>query len=205
MLTKNMKVDNKMTKKKINQEMYQNAAKNPLIANSETVNKTVSKRGIKKVGRPYVSEELLMVVIDRMCEGESLNQICKDEKMPSRGTVLNYALLKRDAKEEWVQKFSQAYEIAKMVRAESWADEMTELADQTVPVSEEIQKTKLQIETRKWLVGKLLNQFGDKSRHEITGADGGALKTENSVVFYLPSNGRNDKSLEDQNQNQIEE
>lgn len=183
------------TKKEINQAMYQEAARNPLVANQSTVKKTLKKEA-GKAGRPKVSEELLMAVIERMCEGESLNQICKDPKMPSRGTVLNYALLKRDAEEGWVQRFAQAYEIAKQIRAESWADEMMELADQTVPASEEIQKSKLQIETRKWLVGKLLNQYSEKSRHEISGPDGGPVKSENSVVFYLPDNGRKDKSLE---------
>lgn len=190
------------TKKEQRQKAYQDAAKNPLVASSKnTPSKRRSVKTQKKTktpGRPHVSEELLMTVIERMCEGESLNQICKDTDMPSRGTVLNYALLKREAEEEWVQRFAQAYEIAKQIRAETWADEMMELADQTVPASEEIQKSKLQIETRKWLVGKLLNQYSEKSRHEITGKDGGPVQSEQSVVFYLPDNGRKDKSLENQ-------
>lgn len=198
MSTKNTKATK--SKRKINQEMYQEAAKNPLVANAESTpaarRSTKTQKRKPGAGRPHVSEELLMQVIERMCEGESLNQICKDTSMPSKGTVLNYAMMIRDPEEKWVQNFAKAYQLAKQIRAESWADEMIEIAKQTVPVSEEIQKSKLEIETMKWLTSKLLNQYSDKSRHEITGADGGPVKSENSVVFYLPDNGRKDKSLE---------
>lgn len=193
----------KETKKEKLSKMYQDAAKNPLVANANGTpaarRSTKTQKRKPGAGRPHVSEELLMQVIDRMCEGESLNQICKDQSMPSKGTVLNYAMMNREADQEWVQNFSKAYEIAKMVRAESWADEMMELADTTIPSSEEIQKTRLQVDTRKWLVGKLLNQYSEKSRHEITGKDGGPVQSEQSVMFYLPDNGRNDKSLENNN------
>jgi len=179
-----------MTVQKTTKQLQDAAKKKHLKA--DTRSKTTKRSG---AGRPkIVTEELLGKVIERMCEGESLINICRDPSMPSRGTVLNYAMMRRDAKEDWVQRFSAAYEIAKQIRAESYAEEIVDIADSSS--AEETGKARLQIDARKWLASKLINQYSDRSKHEITGAEGGAIKTESSVVFYLPENNRNDKSLE---------
>ena len=155
----------------------------------------IPKNGVR--GRMPISEELLMAVIERMCEGESLRQICQDPAMPSVGTVLNYAMLRKGVGEEWVERFAAAYTIAKQIRAEAWADELIGIADSTAAIAEDVSRNKLRVDTRKWLLSKLLSgQYGDKSKHEITGADGGTLKTESHVTVYLPDNHRSYEAIE---------
>ena len=111
--------------------------------------------------------------------------------MPSVGTVLNYAMLRKGDGEKWVDRFAAAYQIAKQIRAEAWADELVGIADSTLACSDDVSRNKLRVDTRKWLLSKLLsNQYGEKAKHEITGANGGPVKTENTVLVYLPDNNR---------------
>jgi hypothetical protein len=156
-------------------------------------NRPAAGGGIKKKpgkGRNPISEELLMAVIERMCGGESLRQICQDPKMPSVGTVLNYAMLRKGVGQEWVERFAEAYRIAKQIRAEAWADELVGIADGTAPISEDVQRNKLRIDTRKWLLSKLMKEYSEKQAHEISGPDGGPVKSESQVMLYLPDNKR---------------
>ena len=42
--------------------------------------------------------------------------------------------------------------------------------------NEDIQRARLQIDTRKWVAGKLRpKKYGDLLKHELTGANGGAI------------------------------
>jgi hypothetical protein len=94
---------------------------------------------------------------------------------------------------------AKRYARACEVRAEILEAEMIDIADDSkgdtkvinrggedveVVDNEVIQRSKLKVETRKWLIGKLKpKKYGDKTTTELTGADGKDLIP--TVVFKL--------------------
>lgn len=60
-----------------------------------------------------------------------------------------------------------------------------------------IQRDRLRVDTRKWLISKLHpKKYGEKISQELTGKDGKDLNIIPTVII-LPSNNRNDESLKD--------
>lgn len=134
-----------------------------------TKKKATSKT--KPVGRPSkFTKEVQDEILDRIADGESVNQIGRDPKMPDASNIRRY--IARDS------EFRTKYEKAKMDMAEMMADEMLEIADDgrndfilrevrgeevEVPNTEHIQRSRLRIDTRKWLMSKLMpKKYGDK-------------------------------------------
>jgi hypothetical protein len=126
------------------------------------------------------TKELAEKICLRICEGESLKQICKDKDMPSRSTVHKW-LLEDDKKE-----FSDKYEFSCNVRTENMFDELQEIADDStndymekesddgstyeVLNSENIQRSRLRVDVRKWYLSKVLpKKYGDKIDHTSGG------------------------------------
>jgi hypothetical protein len=122
------------------------------------------------------SPELAAEVCRRMSAGESLRQLCRDPQMPCTTTVLKWA---RDMPE-----FREQYAHAREDLLAHWAQEITEIADDgsidwieretksgrmlTVPDQEHINRSRLRIDARKWLLSKLApRKYGDKL--ELTG------------------------------------
>jgi hypothetical protein len=108
-----------------------------------------------------------------LAAGESLNAICKDEDMPSKAAVLLWVSENRSG-------FSDQYARAREVGYEKMADELLEIADDgtndfierskengdtyTVVDQEHIARSRLRVETRKWLLSKMLPKvYGDKT------------------------------------------
>lgn len=91
--------------------------------------------------------------------------------MPSRVTVWN-----------WTQNneaFLNAYREARKGQAEAWSDDMVDISDNEGDAN----RDKLRIQTRQWLMARLHSQkWGDKVTQEITGADGGPIKTEDTSL-----------------------
>lgn len=83
--------------------------------------------------------------------GESLRSIVSDEGMPTRSTV-----------HKWLAEnklFSDQYARAKDNQADTLADEIMFIADN----AEDVQKARLQVDTRKWIASKLKpKKYGDK-------------------------------------------
>lgn len=145
----------------------------------------------KKKGRPSLyTEELGEKICARLADGESLNSICKDDGMPSERTVRTWAL---DKNHPFSPKYAQAREIGYL----KMADELLDIADDgtndwmvreredgssTELVNHEhIQRSKLRVDTRKWLLSKMLPKvFGDKVSTEVTGKDGKDLIPEST-------------------------
>src|SRR5690606_7206910 len=142
-------------------------------------------------GRPSLyTEELAEKICARLADGESLNSICKDDGMPSERTVRTWAL---DKNHPFSPKYAQAREIGYL----KMADELLDIADDgtndwmvreredgssTELVNHEhIQRSKLRVDTRKWLLSKMLPKvFGDKVSTEVTGKDGKDLIPEST-------------------------
>lgn len=118
--------------------------------------------------------------------GQTLLEICRDEHMPDRTTVWDW----REAHPE----FANAYTRAQAARAELWADEIVTISDDatndwmdretrdgTIRVidHEHVMRSRLRVDTRKWIVSKLLPKFRDKPMAEDSGTDN-TLKIVNS-------------------------
>lgn len=113
------------------------------------------------------SDELFNSICDRLSEGESLRKICEDVTMPSKSNVLKWI---RDSK-----KLQDQYARAKQESSDAWAEEMIDLIKDTEKDSNAIQKTRLQIDTMKWLMSKQKpKKYGDKL--DLT-SDGKVLPT----------------------------
>lgn len=123
-------------------------------------------------GRPTLyTRELADEICRRLSEGETLTSICSGPDMPSKAAVLLWVREDRDG-------FSDRYAHARDLQLDGIADEMLDLADDarndwmerqsgdgtiTVVDHEHVTRTKLRIETRKWLLVKLKPQrYGEK-------------------------------------------
>lgn len=122
-------------------------------------------------------------ICERIAEGESLRAICRDDSMPSIATVFR-----------WLAgnpSFSEQYAHAREEQAETLADEIVSIADETAVVANQdgedvslaldptaVARNRLRVEARKWVASKLKpKKYGDKLTQEHTGAGGGAIQT----------------------------
>ncbi len=129
----------------------------------------------KKNGRPTTYKtEVAVEVCTRLAIGESLVEITREDEMPGYRTVMRW-LLEEYPADDPRHEFRQMYARARVVQAETYADQMVVLADQDAndvlydldghPVQAtnvRIQRHKLQIDTRKWIASKLLPRFSDR-------------------------------------------
>jgi hypothetical protein len=118
-------------------------------------------------GRPSkYTPELAAEIIARMCEGESLRSICRDATMPVISTVMLWVATDREG-------FSEQYAKGCEARAHYWADEMLDIADdgandymqregKEYVNGEAIARSRLRVDTRKWLLSKMLPKYSDK-------------------------------------------
>jgi hypothetical protein len=124
-----------------------------------------------KRGRPCeYTEEIGQEICDRLAQAESLVSICKSEHMPDRSTVYDWI----DAN----KSFADRYAKAKLDGLEYYAEEIVDIADEGtndwmerndpknpgwVQNGEAINRSRLRVDTRKWVLSKLLaKRFGDK-------------------------------------------
>jgi hypothetical protein len=83
----------------------------------------------------------------------------------------------------------EKYARAKADGMDRLADEICELADEALPINEEIAKARLQIDSRKWLLSKLApKKYGEKVDLTHAGPDGGPILTEVRRIIVRPGN-----------------
>lgn len=112
--------------------------------------------------------ELASEILRRISDGESLRAICREEGFPAPSTVRGWVV-------DDVEGFAEQYMRARALQAEHWAEEILEIADETafddkindkgdiVPDNEYMQRSRLRVDTRKWLLSKVLPKvYGDK-------------------------------------------
>ncbi len=124
------------------------------------------------------SEAVAAVICGRLAEGETLRAICRDQAMPNRATVYYWLSKNPD--------FSNRYARAREALVEYWADECVEIADDSTTDmviktgrngheyeavdQEHIQRSRLRVDTRKWLMSKLKpGIYGDRIESVISG------------------------------------
>lgn len=123
----------------------------------------------------YTPEERKRIQ-DRICEqlmmGLPMTKVLKEDGMPSRNTVVTW--LRND------EEFKKAYEWAREVQLDFLADEVMEISDDGSGDivhfpdgskkfdSEHYNRSKLRVESRKWLLGVMRpDQFGQKVKQEV--------------------------------------
>lgn len=121
---------------------------------------------------------LLESICLRTFEGESMRSICRDPDTPSR-TRLQKELVENTG-------FAAQYARAREGMYQAWAEEILEIADDGTTDyvtkigrngheyeavdQEHIQRSRLRVEARKWLLSKLLpKMYGDRVEHEHGG------------------------------------
>jgi hypothetical protein len=139
------------------------------------------------MGRPSLyTDEIAAEICRRLADGESLNAICRDDHMPNKSTVWAWNVDDREG-------FSNRYARARELQAQSMADELLEIADdgsndwmaRNGPDDpgyelngEHVQRSRVRIDTRKWLLSKMLPKvYGDKTQVSVTGPNGGPVQS----------------------------
>ena len=137
------------------------------------------------------TQETADIICERLADGESLRSICADDAMPGTSTVCRW-LESNDA-------FREQYARARELQADALFDEMLSIADDAQNDwmarnvdendnlawsvnGEHIQRSKLRIDTRKWMAGKLRpKKYGEKLDVEHTGKDGGPIEALHTI------------------------
>ena len=136
------------------------------------------------MGRPSeFNQEIASGICERIADGESLRSICASDDMPAKSTVFKWLTQQKG--------FADQYAHAREAQADTLFDEMLDIADDArndwmerngkddagwEANGEHIQRSKLRLEDRKWMAGKLRpKKYGDKITQAHTGADGGPV------------------------------
>jgi len=150
----------------------------------------------KKIYKNYCvfTQDIADEICFRLAEGQSLRQICRDEKMPVMSTVLLWVLQDKN--------FAEQYRHAREIQADVMFDEVIDIADDgsndwteietksgrviEVADHEHINRSRLRVETRKWYISKVLpKKYGEKSVDQ----DSAKLLNEELTFDDIPSNG----------------
>jgi hypothetical protein len=115
------------------------------------------------------SQELFDEICEKIANGESLRKICKDDKMPNLTSVW-----------KWLnnnEELSKQYARAREEQAETFVDEILEIADNNkddtfidengklIINQEVIARSRLRVDSRKWIASKLKpKRFGDYTK-----------------------------------------
>lgn len=140
------------------------------------------------MGRPSdFTQDKADEICNLLAEGKSLRKICESEDFPSKTTIFRWLGANT--------KFRDQYAHAREAQAEYMAEEILDIADDgtndygfkegdtkegasanPVFLAEHVQRSKLRVDSRKWLLSKMApKKFGEFQRTELTGKDGGAL------------------------------
>ena len=101
-------------------------------------------------------------ILKAVSSGISLKKACKVEKGINRPTFY-----------DWMNKDDALADKYARARKQGWAcmaDELVDIIHNTEPQSEHVQLTKLEVDTKKWLLSKMLPKtYGDKQEVEHKG------------------------------------
>lgn len=146
------------------------------------------QRASVKAGRPRkYNPKLARDICARLTAGESLRRICRDDGMPAMSTVMLWNLDNEGG-------FSEQYAKARRAQAEQLMDELLDISDdgsndfmakldeEGQPTGgymvnhENIARSRLRVDTRKWYASKVLPKiYGDKQIHQTQEGDDGPL------------------------------
>lgn len=150
----------------------------------------------KKEGQPTkYTKSLGDNICAELALGKSLRTVCKNPAYPCVATIFNWFSVHSE--------FLEQYTRAKEESADALTDEMLDIADDAKNDwmenigsdgqgggyklnGEHVTRSRLRIETRKWLASKLKpKKYGEKVTQELTGRNGGPIETS-QVFNFLP-------------------
>jgi terminase small subunit-like protein len=114
-------------------------------------------------GRVAYSEEVMDEILRRLSHGETLRNVCASSPdFPAPATVI-----------DWVHEnrcgLTERYARARERQLEAWAEEVLDKADATSTEQGAVQRDRLSVDARKWLLSKLKpEKYGD--RLDVTSA-----------------------------------
>lgn len=125
------------------------------------------------------TEEIALKICEEIGLGKSLRTVCNGDDMPSFQTVF-----------AWIKKypeFLEQYARACQERSEAMAEDILDIADDgtndwmtikrggeevEVPNNEVLQRSKLRVDTRKWIMSKMVpKKYGDRIDMTTNGKD----------------------------------
>lgn len=142
--------------------------------------------------------ELCSKICDFVIEGYTMRQIAAMDGMPTKASIFRAMSRNED--------FAAAYAEARDLQTMMWEDDLTDIADNSnndwvekerangsteIALNHEaMQRSKLRIETRKWLMAcRKPQKYGTKVSQEISGPDGGPVSVSKvERVIVAPKN-----------------
>ena len=127
-------------------------------------------------GAPEEKVEIIQEICDELLDGKTLTSILEETHFPQPSTFF-----------KWLRQhpeLRQMYDQAREDQAELLGDELMDISDNARNDwmerngeddagyrlnGENIQRSKLRVETRKWLASKMNKRFSDKVNHNIGG------------------------------------
>lgn len=130
----------------------------------------------------FYDEAIAWRIINELSAGRTLTSICRDEGMPNRTTFLDWC-----RKYPWLK---DQYDEARIELCQFWADQIVDISDDNlmdwkkdpktgrdVPNWDNVARARLRIETRKWLMERVVpHLYGNKVFAELTGKNGAELQ-----------------------------
>ncbi len=133
-----------------------------------------------KNGRPTkYNSKIDEEICTRLATGESLRHICTDDHIPHIATIMTWVFGTVAGTEE----FHEHYNSARKMQAELMADELNDIADNGINDwmerhgdnnegyqvnGEAIQRSRLRVDTRKWVASRLLGNYSEKKETKVT-------------------------------------
>lgn len=145
-------------------------------------------------GRPSkYTDDIADLICGELAEGRSLRSICLDDSIPNKATVLRWLA---DPKHTI---FRDQYARAREAQADALFEEVIDIADDGtndwmerqgskdesaawVLNGEHVQRSRLRIDARKWMAGKLApKKYGEKSELQLTGDPNNPLHVKSKI------------------------
>jgi hypothetical protein len=132
-----------------------------------------------RVSNGLYTDSLARIICERLMGGESLKEICEDNRMPSLRSITRWLADPRLA------DFREMYYFARRVQAEIRIDEIFTIADDTskdwkpkydkdgewiedIPDNEAIQRSRVRIDVRKWYAARLVPRiYGERKEIDL--------------------------------------
>lgn len=158
----------------------------------------MSEEQANPVGRPSsFTQEIADTICSRIIEGESVRTICESEEIPHISTVMRWLAVNKEFREQYAR--------AKELQAEYFAEEILDISDDgtndwmtrenkdgseyEVVNSEVLQRSRLRVDTRKWLMGKLApKKYGDSATLKVGGDPDGVPVQSSIAVTFVRTN-----------------
>jgi hypothetical protein len=150
----------------------------------------MSKPTGRPTGRPQLyTPELADEILERISNGENQIKICEDEHIPS------YAVISRWVRDD-VEGFQAKYACARDIQADYIAEQVMVVSSEALGVATgkpgtgeagaKVMAKKILADNMKWFAGNMSSKYSNRVKQEISGPDGGAIKTESAPMELTP-------------------